>query len=75
MNRHFRPLLASLLLCLLSAQAAATIVRVDVVIGSRASQAIYIELFDLDAPATVANFLNYVDNGAGDRHRSLAVAM
>jgi len=67
MNRNFRLLLASLLLCLLSAQATATIVRLDAVIGSQAPQAINIELFDLDAPATVANFLNYVDNEAGER--------
>ncbi len=68
MNRKFRLLLPSLLLCLFSAQAAATIVRLDVVIGSQAPQAIYVELFDLGAPTTVANFLNYVGSGAGE-HR------
>ena len=29
---------------------------------------VYVELFDADAPVTVANFLHYVDDGAGD-HR------
>ncbi|MCO6411562.1 MAG: peptidylprolyl isomerase [Thiogranum sp.] len=68
-------LLASAMLVL---PAHATIVRLDIAIGDQAGNAIYLELYDLEAPATVANFLNYIENANGARrydgtffHRSM----
>ncbi|MFC1772590.1 peptidylprolyl isomerase [Pseudomonadota bacterium] len=59
--------------------AQATIVRVDIGVGGdQPLQEVYIELFDLQTPVTVANFLNYIENTDGDRrydgtfmHRSI----
>lgn len=45
----------------------ATVVRMDIVIGDQPVQEVYIELFDEEAPITVANFLNYVENSNGER--------
>ena len=57
----------------------ATIVRMDLRVGQQGTEAVYIELLDNDAPNTVANFLNYIENANGDRrydgtfiHRSIA---
>jgi cyclophilin family peptidyl-prolyl cis-trans isomerase len=64
MSRHLLPSLLSLLL---TAQASATIVELDFSIGAEAQPPVYIDLFEDEAPATVANFLNYIDAGAGTR--------
>jgi peptidyl-prolyl cis-trans isomerase A (cyclophilin A) len=57
--RHYKYCLALSLALLLSAQSAsATTVRVTTPLGEFS-----IELFDEDAPGTVANFLNYVNSG------------
>jgi len=59
--------------------AQATVVRMDIAVGGdQAVQEVYIELFDQQAPVTVANFLKYIENSNGDRrydgtfiHRSI----
>ncbi len=52
----------------------ATVVRLDIEFGDQPAGFIFIELFDVDAPAgikpaqaTVDNFLRYIDDGAGTR--------
>jgi len=72
-------LIALLSALLLSQSASATIVRLDFTVGSQPQAPVYLELFDQQAPATVTNFLNYVENAAGDHryddtfvHRSLS---
>lgn len=47
--------------------ASATVVRMDFSLGDQSTGQVYIELFDAEAPVTVANFLNYIDDGAGNR--------
>jgi len=47
--------------------ATATVVRMDIQIGTATAQSIYVQLFDTDEPVTVGNFLNYVDDGSGNR--------
>ena len=67
------------LLCALSClPARATVVRFQVSLGDTPAGDIYIKLFDAEAPVTVANFLNYIDDGNGKRrydgtfiHRSM----
>jgi cyclophilin family peptidyl-prolyl cis-trans isomerase len=56
----------------------ATVVRMDFSLGEQAADPVYVELLDLEAPVTVANFLNYVESSDGDRrydstfiHRSI----
>ena len=51
----------------------------DIRVGKQATERIYVELLDNDAPATVANFLKYVEDSSGNRrydnsfmHRSIA---
>ncbi len=58
----------------------ATVVRMDIAIGDQSTGEVYIELYDAVAPITVANFLNYIDDGNGNRrydgtffHRSVNV--
>lgn len=60
----------------LSAQA--TVVRMDFALGDQSTGSVYVELLDADAPLTVANFLDYIENSVGDRrydgtfiHRSI----
>ena len=59
--------------------AQATIVKLDIAFGEVSNDAIYVDLLDSDTPITVANFLNYIENGSGERrydgiffHRSVA---
>lgn len=47
--------------------AGATVVRMDFAIGDQSTGEVYVELLDTDAPVTVANFINYVENGVGER--------
>ena len=44
-----------------------TVVQLDIAFGDQDTEKIYIDLFETEAPITVANFLNYVENGAGDQ--------
>ena len=59
MNRRIRTLTALTALLLLSAEAGATIVRFDTPLGR-----FDVNLYDRRTPATVANFLAYVNSGA-----------
>lgn len=71
---------ALLLIASLLPTAQATIVRMDIAVGGdQPAKEVYVELFDLQAPITVTNFLNYIENTNGDRrydgtfiHRSVA---
>ncbi len=58
--------LMALLACI-GQTASATIVRMDFSLGDQSTGEVYVELFDAEAPVTVANFLSYVDDGAGSR--------
>ncbi len=60
-------LLLVVLLCTCASVAKATVVRLDIAYGSQPFGAVYVELFNADAPATVLNFLNYIENANGDR--------
>jgi len=79
--KYFNSLLLSIAASLsLFTQAQATVVRMDIAIGDQSTGEIYIELYDAQAPITVANFLNYIDDGNGNRrydgtffHRSVNV--
>lgn len=78
-------ILILLLLTQFSALSESAIVRMSVQFGTVSAGNIYIEMFDTQqgtrtaAPVTVANFLNYIDNGNGQRrydgtfiHRSVS---
>lgn len=72
---------ALLALLILPGYAVSRVVRMDFSIGSQPPQAVYVNLLDADVPNTVSNFLNYVQNGLGDRrydgtfiHRSVRAA-
>lgn len=68
MFRFIRYFLAMIIMgACLSLPVSATVVRFDFEFGSLPAGSIYIELFDAGAPITVANFLNYIDDGAGSR--------
>ena len=45
----------------------ASIVRVEFSFGANPAGEVYIQLFDEATPLTVANFLNYIENSAGER--------
>jgi len=71
--------LTALLCTLFSPPSQATVVRMAIGLGGTPAGDIYIGLFDADAPVTVKNFLNYVDDGNGVRrydgtfiHRSIS---
>jgi len=75
LRNYFIPLF---FLCAVAPAAEATVVRIDFALGSQPVREVYIELFDSAAPATVANFLNYVQDSGGIRrydntfmHRSM----
>ncbi len=60
----------SLLIIFLSLAASlshARLARLDLATGSQPAESVYIELLDTAAPATVNNFLAYVENSAGQR--------
>lgn len=47
--------------------ALATVVRMDFAYGGASAGSVYVDLLDVDAPNTVANFLNYVDSANSGR--------
>ncbi len=60
-------ILLLVLTCCYVQRVAATVVRLDLNFGNQPGGAVYMTLFDVDAPITVANFLNYIDDGKGGR--------
>lgn len=52
---------------LFSLSASATVARFDFDFGGQPAGSLFIDLLEADAPITVSNFLNYVDDGAGNR--------
>lgn len=66
-RRFFSSLLFSIgVFSIASIPVQATVVRMDVIIGDQPAREVYIELYDAEAPLTVANFLSYVDDGNGN---------
>jgi len=58
--------------------AQASVARMDIAFGDQPPTPVYIELFDIQTPVTVTNFLNYIEDAAGQRrydgtflHRSI----
>lgn len=47
--------------------AVATVVKLDIAFGVQPAGSIYVDLLETEAPLTVANFLDYVDDGNGNR--------
>lgn len=65
--RSFAALVA--LICL-PVSVSATVVRFDIAFGAQPAGAVYVDLFEAEAPLTVANFLNYVEDGSSNRRYS-----
>ncbi|MEE9493266.1 MAG: peptidylprolyl isomerase [Gammaproteobacteria bacterium] len=64
----FRLLFPTLLVILIGCNSvSASIVRVEFSFGANPAGEVYIELFDEATPLTAANFLNYIENSAGER--------
>jgi cyclophilin family peptidyl-prolyl cis-trans isomerase len=61
-----RHLFYAIALMLVAGMAQATIVRMEFVLGTSNPRNVYVELFD-DTAKTKANFLNYIDDGNGNR--------
>lgn len=45
----------------------ASVVRFDFEFGVQPAGTVYVDLFDVSAPITVTNFLNYIEDGLGNR--------
>ena len=78
MHNHYNYLRFALLLFTAISNTHASVVRMSIAFGDQPPNDVYIELFDLSAPKTVSNFLNYIENSSGNRrydgtfiHRSI----